>query len=87
MRSSPKNKDWQKHSPGPQPDKNRTPPGSPDDPQTNPDVDTGRIAPAGSADAQGPGKTGKQASAKKKLEDLNDREDLSDRKFSDRNWL
>ena len=47
----------------------------------------GRIAAAGSADAQGPGKPGKKASPKKKLEDLNDREDLSDRKFSDRNWL
>ena len=87
MRSSPKNKDRQKHSPGPQPDNNRTQAGDPDELQTYPDADTGRIAPAGPADAQGSGKPGKQADPKKKLEDLNDREDLSDRTFSDRNWL
>ena len=80
MRSSPKNKDWQKHSPGPQSDKNHAQP-------ADPEAGAGRNPAANSTGAEASGKPGRQATRKKKLEDLNDREDLSDRTFSDRNWL
>jgi hypothetical protein len=84
MRSSPKNKDWQNHSPDPHPDEDQAPPAGRQDHPAHAEPEAGRKLAAHAAE---PGKAGRQAAQKKKIEDLNDREDLSDRTFSDRNWL
>jgi hypothetical protein len=72
--------------PGPSPDRYPPQPPSGQDETAQPGAKAGRAAAGLPADTQTPRQTGRKAALIKKLEELHGREDLIERKFSDRNW-
>jgi hypothetical protein len=77
MRRQSENKNWPEDTPDRNSDPNRRKKGSPG-------KDTSGTAAPESSDTLP--QASQHATRKKKLEDLNDREDLSERKLNDRNW-
>jgi hypothetical protein len=87
MRHQPENNDWMGPS-APYSDSDRRK--TTDQESTDPEKDTTKrhAAAAPAADPeQAPTGAGPGRGRKRKLEDLNDRDDLSERQLSNRNWL
>jgi hypothetical protein len=84
MRHQPENNDWMGPS-APYSDSDRRKTTDQEKDKTKSQTPTDPTADPGQAPTvSGPGRG---ASRKRKLEDLNDREDLSERQLSDRNWF
>jgi hypothetical protein len=83
MPHQPENNDWSDSSSG----RGRRNKADREKDATLPNMKAGRADPAKRGGAGTPAGPGKGTARKIPLEDLNDREDLSERNLNDRNWL